>query len=258
MDASQDLRIAGVHSGTDIARERHAEMARRYPLVPPEQCDVLVALGGDGHLLHCLHDFLELDKPIFGMNCGTVGFLMNECRCEDLVARIRGAVEQPIRPLLLEAELLDGRTEEALAFNEVTAFRHTSQSVNARILVDGVVRMEKFVGDGLIVATSAGSTAYNYSAHGPILPLESELLALTPVSPFRPRRWRGALLPQDARIRIENLDPGKRRMNATADFHELADVRAVEVRAHPDLVRRLLFDPGHSLEERILAEQFAF
>ena len=254
----RDLRIAGVHSGADIARERHAELARRYPLVPPAECDVLIALGGDGHLLHCLHDYLELDKPIFGMNCGTVGFLMNECRCEDLPTRIRAAAVQPIRPLLLQAELLDGRVEEALAFNEVTAFRHTGQSVNARILVDGVERMEKFVGDGLIVATSAGSTAYNYSAHGPIIPLGSELLALPPVRPFRPRRWRGALLPHRARIRIENLDPQKRRMNATADFHEHPDVRAVEVREHPDLVRRLLFDPGHSLEERILAEQFAF
>jgi NAD+ kinase len=250
-------RIACVHSGSAKSVQSFTELADRYDFLPPEQCDVIVALGGDGFLLHTIHDYLSLGKPVFGMNCGTVGFLMNDYRLDDLPVRIEAAKEISLLPLAMEAEMGDGSVEKGLAFNEVSVTRHSGQSANMRITIDGVERLAKFVGDGLIVSTAAGSTAYNLSAHGPIIPLGSNLIALTPVSPFRPRRWKGALLPHTAEVVIENLDRGKRPLAATADFKELFDVESVTVREDASTTVTLLFDSDHSLEERIVAEQFA-
>ena len=202
------------------ARAAQAELAARYDLVEPDDCDVIVALGGDGLLLHTIHDHLQLARPIFGMNRGTVGFLMNQYRPDGLVERVAAASPITVQPLVMAARYADGSMSQALAFNEVAVTRYSGHSANLRRSIDGVERMARFVGDGLIVATAAGSTAYNLSAHGPIIPLGANLLAVTPVSPFRPRRWRGALVPHTAEIVLDNLD---------------AD---------------------HSLEERIIAEQF--
>lgn len=218
---------------------------------------MIVALGGDGLLLRTLHAHLHLGRPTFGMNCGTVGFLMNDYRPDGLAERIAAANEIAIHPLAMSATTVAGESRRLLAFNEVTVTRHSGQSANLEITVDGVERLAHFAGDGVIVATAAGSTAYNLSAHGPIVPIGSSLLALTPVSPFRPRRWRGALLPQTAEIVLRNLDPDKRPLAATADFEEISDVVSVSVREDQSKPVRLLFDPDHSLEERIIAEQFA-
>lgn len=251
------LRIACVPSATELAQASHAELAASNAFVPPEESDVILALGGDGHMLHVLHRFLPLRRPIFGMNCGTVGFLTNAYGPGDLHERVRAAQAFALHPLSVKATTAAGQLAEAVAFNEVTLVRHTGQSANVRLSVDGVERIARFVGDGLIVATAAGSTAYNLSAHGPIIPLGSNLIALTPVSPFRPRRWRGALLPDSAAITLENLDPGKRPLTATADVKEIADVVSMAVRVDTSVSVALLFDPGHSLQDRIAAEQFA-
>jgi NAD+ kinase len=249
-------RIACVASDSVQARAAQAELAARYDLVDPDKCDVIVALGGDGLLLHTMHDHLQLGRPIFGMNRGTVGFLMNQYRPDDLVERVAAASSITVQPLAMAARLADGSVSRALAFNEVAVTRHSGHSANIRLSIDGVQRMAKFVGDGLIVATAAGSTAYNLSAHGPIIPLGSNLLAVTPVSPFRPRRWRGALVPHTAEIVMENLDADKRPLAATADFHELFNVVSVTIREAASTSVQLLFDADHSLEERIIAEQF--
>jgi NAD+ kinase len=251
-------RIACVHSGSAKATEWFTELAGHYDFLPPEQCEVIVALGGDGFLLHTIHNYLSLCKPIFGMNCGTVGFLMNDFGLDDLPARIEAAKEICLFPLAMETRMEDGRVQKGLAFNEVSVTRHSGQSANMRITIDGVERLAKFVGDGLIVSTAAGSTAYNLSAHGPIIPLGSNLLALTPVSPFRPRRWRGALLPHTAKVTLENLDSDKRPLAATADFMEVFGVLSITIGEDDKNVATLLFDHDRSLEERVIAEQFAF
>jgi NAD+ kinase len=249
-------RIACVASSVAAARTARAELAARYELVDPSDCEVIVALGGDGLLLHAIHEHLQLGRPIFGMNRGTVGFLMNQYRPDGLVERIAAATPITVHPLGMEATYPDGHKAHALAFNEVAVTRLSAHSANLRLLIDGVERMARFMGDGLIVATAAGSTAYNLSAHGPIIPLGSNLLAVTPVSPFRPRRWRGALVPHTAEIVVENLDADKRPLAATADFHELFQVVSVTIREDPSTTVQLLFDADHSLEERIIAEQF--
>jgi NAD+ kinase len=249
-------RIACVASSSAAARAAQAELAARYQLVDPGDCDVVVALGGDGLLLHAIHELLQLGRPIFGMNRGTVGFLMNQYRPGGLVERIAAATAITVHPLRMEATHTDGHRDHALAFNEVAVTRLSAHSANIRLLIDGVERMARFMGDGLIVATAAGSTAYNLSAHGPIIPLGSNLLAVTPVSPFRPRRWRGALVPHTAEIVVENLDADKRPLAATADFHELFQVASVTIREDTSTTVQLLFDADHSLEERIIAEQF--
>jgi NAD+ kinase len=249
-------RIACVASSSAPARAAQAELAARYELVDPGDCEVIVALGGDGLLLHTIHEHLQLGRPIFGMNRGTVGFLMNQYRPDDLVARVAAASPITIHPLRMAATHADGRRSRALAFNEVAVTRSSAHSANIRLSIDGVQRMPVFMGDGLIVATAAGSTAYNLSAHGPIIPLGSNLLAVTPVSPFRPRRWKGALVPHTAEIVVENLDADKRPLAATADFHELFHVKSVTIREDPSTTVQLLFDADHSLEERIIAEQF--
>jgi NAD+ kinase len=249
-------RIACVASSSAPARAAQADLAARYELVDARDCDIIVALGGDGLLLHTIHEHLPLGRPIFGMNRGTVGFLMNQYRPDGLVERIVAATPITVHPLRMEAAYTDGHRTHALAFNEVAVTRLSAHSANLRLSIDGVERMAKFVGDGLIVATAAGSTAYNLSAHGPIIPLGSNLLAVTPVSPFRPRRWRGALVPHTAEIVVENLDADKRPLAATADFHELFHVVSVTIREDTSTAVQLLFDAGHSLEERIITEQF--
>jgi NAD+ kinase len=249
-------RIACVASSAASARAASTELAPRSDLVDPGDCDVIVALGGDGLLLHTIHEHLQLGRPIFGMNRGTVGFLMNQYRPDGLLDRVDAATPNTIHPLRLAATYPDGRQAHALAFNEVAVNRLSALSANIRLSIDGVERMAKFVGDGLIVATAAGSTAYNLSAHGPIIPLGSNLLAVTPVSPFRPRRWKGALVPHTAEVSVENLDAAKRPRAATADFHELFHVVSVTLREDTSTAVQLLFDADHSLEERIIAEQF--
>jgi NAD+ kinase len=251
------MRIACVASSSEDAQAAREELSARYDLVDPDDATVIVALGGDGLLLHTIHEHHMSGRPIFGMNRGTYGFLMNEYRPDDLPARISAATVITVHPLAMAARQADGTVARALAFNEVAVRRFSGQAVNLSVSVDGVERMARFVGDGLIIATPSGSTAYNLSAHGPIIPLGSRLLAVTPVSPGRPRRWRGALVPHEAEIVLRNLDPDKRPLAATADFQELSDVVSVTVRQDSSIGVQLLFDPDRSLEERILAEQFA-
>lgn len=255
IEASQ-LRIACVHSGSAPAEEHFKELSAIYTFVSPEESDVILALGGDGLMLHALHTHMNLKKPIYGMNCGTIGFLMNEYKTGQLAERILSAESFVLHPIAMKATTDDGNTEELLAFNEVAVIRGSGQSANIRVSVDGVERLEKYIGDGLIVSTAAGSTAYNLSAHGPIIPLGTNLLALTPVSPFRPRRWKGALLPHTSVITMENLDPVKRPLVTTADFHDIMNVVSIAVREDQTHHVQMLFDKDHSLEERIIREQF--
>jgi NAD+ kinase len=250
------MEIACVSSESDRARAALAELEKLYELVAPESCDVLVALGGDGFLLHTMHEHLALGVPIFGMNRGSVGFLLNAFRPDGLPERLAAATRLTVRPLAVRAVATGGEQVDGLAFNEVTTIRDSGQSANIRVSVDGAERLANFVGDGLIVATPAGSTAYNLSAHGPIIPLGSPLLALTPVSPFRPRRWRGALLPDTATVELENLDPARRQLAATADFRELTQVQSMTIAQDRGNAVNLLFDADGSLEERFVSEQF--
>jgi NAD+ kinase len=256
IDVEAGPRLGCVCSDSERARAAFAEIEHRYQWTTPEDCDVLVVLGGDGFLLHVMHRLLKLEQPIFGMNRGTVGFLLNQFRPDGLLERIAAATRIDVHPLAVRAVTTGADTVNVRAFNEVAVTRDSAQSVNIRVRIDGVERLENFVGDGLIIATAAGSTAYNFSAHGPILPLGSRLVALTPVSPFRPRRWRGALLPHSAEIVLDNLDPIKRPAAATADFRELLRIESVTIRQDLTTAVQLLFDPDHSLEERIIAEQF--
>jgi len=255
LEASQ-LRIACVHSGSTLATEHYNELSAAYSFVSPKDSDVVLALGGDGLMLHALHSYMHLNKPIYGMNCGTVGFLMNEFGVEKLAERIVSANSFVLHPIAMKAMTTEGKVEEALAFNEVAIIRASGQSANIRVSIDDVERLEKYIGDGLIVSTAAGSTAYNLSAHGPIIPLGSNLLALTPVSPFRPRRWKGALLPHTSAITMVNLDPEKRPLVTTADFRDIFNVVSVTVREDQSHSVQMLFDKDHSLEERIIREQF--
>jgi NAD+ kinase len=224
--------------------------------VPPDEADAIVALGGDGFMLRTLHGFLTNGAPIFGMNLGTVGFLMNEYRAEDLAERLAAAKTAKLHPLRMLTTDRQGKQDEALAINEVSVFRVTYQAVKLRIEIDGRQRMAELICDGILVSTPAGSTAYNLSAHGPILPLEAGVLAMTPISPFRPRRWRGALLPHGAHVHLDILDAERRPASATADNAEVRDVVSVDIREDRSIAFSLLFDPEHSLEERILNEQF--
>lgn len=222
-----------------------------------EGCDVIIALGGDGFMLQTLHGTRGLDKPVYGMNRGSVGFLMNRFAIDQLAERLRAAEMEVINPLRMHAHGIDGDHQEALAINEVSLFRARSQAVKLRVLVDGRVRLDELSCDGALVATPAGSTAYNYSAHGPILPIGSDVLALTAMAAIRPRRWRGALLPKSARVEFEVLEPDKRPVVADADGKSACHVARVEIESEPTIGHRLLFDQGHGLEERLLREQFA-
>ncbi|BAT60198.1 putative inorganic polyphosphate/ATP-NAD kinase [Variibacter gotjawalensis] len=251
-------KIAFVASAAPEAQEARVRLALRYGDVAPPEADVIVTLGGDGLMLHTLHRLHGLGKPIYGMHRGTVGFLMNPYGDDDLRERISSATRTRIRPLLMRAETDNGKTHEHRAFNEVSLFRQRHQVARMKISIDGKERMAELAADGLLVATPAGSTAYNLSAQGPIIPINSPLLALTPISPFRPRRWRGALLPNTATVMIEVLESEKRPVAAVADHDEVRHVKNVTVSLDPTVEVTLLFDPGHSLDERILGEQFGF
>jgi NAD+ kinase len=243
-------------STSDAALNALERLTTRYPNVPPEQASVVVAVGGDGFMLETLHRFINSGLPIYGLNRGTVGFLMNPYREDILLKRLASAQSFTLHPLRMIAEQGDGSTIEALAINEVSLLRETRQSAHIRISVNGKVRLESLVSDGVLVATPAGSSAYNLSAHGPILPLDSNVLALTPISAFRPRRWRGALVPHTSILEFEILDSAKRPVSAVADYTEVRDVIKVTVREDRTISLQLLFDPEHTLDERIMAEQF--
>jgi len=243
-------------TATPQAEEALAVLRARFGESGPDNAEIVVALGGDGFMLQTLHTFTGQGKPIYGMNRGTVGFLMNEYHQDDLMERLAVAEKAVIHPLKMTAHNQKGAVE-ARAFNEVSLLRETRQAAKIRILVDGKPRISELICDGILVSTPAGSTAYNLSAHGPILPIDADLLALTPISAFRPRRWRGALLPHRARVRFEVLESGKRPVSAVADDFEVRDVTAVDVAEDRSISMTMLYDAGHSLDERILAEQFS-
>lgn len=250
--------LAFVASPTPEAEAARLALAKRYGDVAPEQAEIIVALGGDGLMLQSLHARMGTGKPIYGMNRGSVGFLMNEYREEGLIERLAAAHRSVIHPLQMRATDSSGRQSIQRAINDVHLFRRSYQAAKLRISVDGKMRMEELICDGLIVSTPAGSTAYNLSANGPILPLNAPLLAVTPISPFRPRRWRGALLPDRAKVTIAVMESDKRPVSAVADHTEVNEVLAVEVGMDHSVDLILLHDPGHSLDERILNEQFGW
>lgn len=249
-------RIAFVASDAPLAQESRARLAARYGDLPPEGAQAVVCLGGDGFMLETMHRLLDSDVPTYGMNCGSVGFLMNPFAEDDLPARLARAQEAVLHPLRMHAVTREGVVEEALALNEVALWRQLGQAAKIRITVDGRVRLAELVCDGVLVATPAGSTAYNLSAHGPIVPLSANLLPLTPISAFRPRRWRGALLPSSADVLFEVLEPDKRPVAAVADFTEVRHVVSVAVSEDRTVRATVLFDPDQGLSERIIAEQF--
>jgi NAD+ kinase len=251
------LRIAFTASNAPLAQEALAELTQRHGSVAPQEAQYIVALGGDGFMLQTLHATQALDAPVYGMNRGTVGFLMNEYEDEKLAQRLQDAEEEIINPLIMTALAADGSMHTALAINEVSLLRAGPQAAKLRITVDGKLRMPELVCDGALVCTPAGSTAYNYSAHGPILPIGSDVLALTAMAAFRPRRWRGALLPKKAVVRIDVLNAEKRPVMADADGKSVRNVVSVEIQSNPGIRHRILFDPGHGLEERLFQEQFA-
>ncbi|MBT0958567.1 NAD kinase [Alphaproteobacteria bacterium KMM 3653] len=249
-------KIAFLASNAPVAQDAQRHLAGEYGNVPVAEAEVIVALGGDGFMLQTLQETQALDTPVYGMNCGTIGFMMNEYAEADLPARLAAAAEEVLYPLAMRAIRADGTTRDALAINEVSLLRQGPQAAKLRISVDGKVRMEELVCDGALVCTPAGSTAYNYSAHGPILPIGADVLALTAMAAFRPRRWRGALLPISAEVRIDVMQPQKRPVRAEADSNAVDDVVSVIIRSEPSIAHRILFDPGHGLEERLIREQF--
>lgn len=244
-----------VKSGSPKSEEAFAMLTQQFTNYSKEDCDVIVSLGGDGFLLHVLHENTE-NKPVFGMNRGTIGFLLNEFKENELLERINNSLDVNLCPITMEATDSDGNVQEFKAFNEVSVIRYSAQSANLEVKVDGKIALEHLSCDGILVSTPAGSTAYNLSAHGPIIPLNSNLLALTPVSPFRPRRWKGALLPNTSVVEIRNLDPNKRPIGAAADAKEVKDAVKIKVWQDESDTRHLLFDKEQSLEDRILFEQF--
>jgi NAD+ kinase len=247
--------LAFLAAATERAQAARNRLAARYGDVPPSEAEFIVALGGDGLMLETQHRFLGQNVRIYGMNRGSVGFLMNDYREEDLPARLRAAQATQLHPLRMRAHCADG-THAALAINEVSLLRQTRQTAKLRILIDGKERMPELICDGILVSTPAGSTAYNLSAHGPIVPMDANLLPLTPISAFRPRRWRGALLPSAAVVVFEVLEAEKRPVSATADYTEIRDVLRVEVREDRGTAMTMLFDPDRNLSERIINEQF--
>lgn len=249
-------KLSFVASRADQATASFDKLSDTYGNVALKDADIIVALGGDGLMLEVLHDTQHLPTPVYGMNRGSVGFLMNAYAEDDLIARLAEAEEAIIHPLKMQAHCANGSDITALAINEVSLLRQGPQAAKLRISVDGRERLSELVCDGALVSTPAGSTAYNYSAHGPILPIGADILALTAVAAFRPRRWRGALLPMSARVRFDVLEPEKRPVAAVADGKEAQDVLWVEVFNEPNVSHRILFDPGHGLEERLIREQF--
>lgn len=241
---------------TPQAQLARNNLVRRYGDTPLEEADVVVALGGDGSMLRALHDSVKHKKPVFGMNRGSVGFLLNKYYEEDMISRLERAHPVKIHPLRMKVKTMAGTVQDELAINEASLLRETRQTAKLRISIDGVIRLDELICDGIIVATPAGSTAYNLSAYGPIIPLSAGILALTPISAFRPRRWRGALLPQSSRIKFDILEPHNRPVSAVADFTEIRDVETVEVWRDETVEISLLFDPEMNLDERIIKEQF--
>jgi NAD+ kinase len=250
-------RIAVVAAETEAAQQALAELCRRYPCVAPEEADIVIPLGGDGFMLETLHRFLPQGVPIYGMHRGSVGFLMNLYRPDGLFERLATAQPVVLHPLEMIARDDDGGRHRALAFNEVSLLRESRQAAKLRVTVDGIMRIDELMADGILVSTPVGSTAYNLSAHGPIIPLGAGVLALTPISAFRPRRWRGALLRHEAQVRIDALETDKRPVSAVADFTEARDVVSVEIHENRDIAMTLLFDHEANLEERVFKEQFA-
>lgn len=250
------MKIAFLAAATEVARAAQDKLAARYGAAPLDKAEIVVALGGDGMMLETQHRLLGRNLPVYGMNCGSVGFLMNDFREEALVERLAAAQAAILHPLRMRAFTGAADPSEALAINEVSLLRETRQAAKIRILIDGKERLAELICDGILVATPAGSTAYNLSAHGPIVPLGANLLPLTPISAFRPRRWRGALLPAEAEVVFEVLEAEKRPVAAVADYTEVRDVRRVEVREDRGVSLTMLFDPDHGLSERIIAEQF--
>lgn len=251
-------KLAFICADTREAREAATRLSAQYGQTPLSNADVVVALGGDGFMLQTIQENMDSGRLIYGMNRGTVGFLMNEYSEDDLPERISAAISETIRPLVMEAQTADGPALNGRAINEVALFRQSAQAAKIRISIDGKVRLDELVCDGVMVATPAGSTAYNLSAHGPILPLDAPLLALTPVSPFRPRRWRGALIPNRSIVRFDILEADKRPVNAVADHVEVKSITSVTVRESRRSTVTLLFDESHSWNERILTEQFRY
>jgi len=250
-------RIAVVAAETEAAQQALEELRDRYRFLPPEDAEVIIPLGGDGFMLETLHHFLSRGVPIFGMHRGSVGFLMNPYRPDGLGERLAAAQPVVLHPLEMRTVDEQGTSRCALAFNEVSLLRESRQAAKLRVSVDGVVRIDELMADGILVATPVGSTAYNLSAHGPIIPLGAGVLALTPISAFRPRRWRGALLPHQAQVRIDALETDKRPVSAVADYTEARDVVTVDIHENRDIAMTLLFDREFNLEERVLKEQFA-
>ena len=251
------MRIAFTASERPEAQEGRARLAKRYGESPVEEAEVIVALGGDGFMLECFHDHMALGVPIYGMNRGSVGFLMNDYSEVGLPERIAAAEKAVIHPLRMTATDVEGNSHVALAINEVSLLRQTRQAAKLRISIDGKLRLSELSCDGALVSTPAGSTAYNLSAHGPIIPLDARVLALTPISAFRPRRWRGALLAHTAKVTFEILEAGKRPVSAVADNIEVRDVLDVQIAEDREVSLHMLFDEGRSLEERVIAEQFS-
>jgi len=249
-------RIHFVASQVKPAGEAAVEMQNRYGQYDVDEAEVIVALGGDGFMLRTLHRVIHKDLPVFGMKIGNIGFLMNRYSEDDLIQRISAASVVSLNPLRMEVQTESGTETSALAINEISLLRQTNQAAHIRILVNDHVKVDDLVCDGILLATAAGSTAYNFSVRGPILPLGTDALALTPISPFRPRRWNGAILPNSARVTFEVLDNYKRTVSATADAYEVRDIVRVDAFEDKDIELKLLFDPDHSLEERILNEQF--
>ena len=250
------MKFAIVAADSDEAQEAKVRLSHRYGSVSPKDADVIVALGGDGFMLETAHEHLGSGKAVYGMNRGTVGFLMNGYDEENLEERLATAEQVKLHPLRMHATTIGGQSVDALAINEVSLLRESRQAAKIRIFVDGVQRLDDLICDGILLSTPAGSTAYNLSAHGPIIPIGTPLLAMTPISAFRPRRWRGALLPHKAAVRFDILDAKKRPVSATADYTEVRDVASVEIYEDRKETVELLFDPEHNLEERILREQF--
>lgn len=250
------LNIAFLASTAPTAQAARGALVARYGNHDEANADVIVALGGDGFMLHTLHRMRDVQAPVYGMNRGTIGFLMNEYSESDLMERLSSAVEEVINPLSMSALDVKGEVHNELAINEVSLLRAGPQAAKLRITIDGRLRMQELVCDGALLATPAGSTAYNYSAHGPILPIGADVLALTAMAAFRPRRWRGALVPKSAKVRFDVVEPDKRPVMADADGRSVKNVLQVDIQSEPSIAHRLLFDPGHGLEERLIREQF--
>ncbi len=260
MDTTQ--RIACLADDSPKAQAAFAELSSRYTFIDISgkrtKPDVIVVLGGDGFMLQVLHKYMHRNIPVYGMNCGSVGFLLNSYHVDDLMERIANARRATLHPLVMYTRTTDGRERQELAINEVSLFRESRQAAKLRVSIDHVVRVNEMIADGILVSTPAGSTAYNFSAGGPIIPMNGKLLALTPIAPFRPRRWRGALLNHESSITFEILEADKRPVSAVADFTEIRDVASVSVFEDRSISLSLLFDPEHNLEERITTEQFSF